>query len=53
MGFEVVLGEGDAEGRVGGEVEGGVAFAPVSIVEGTVSLRIVGEEKRELVSECC
>ena len=29
MGFEVGLGEGDGEGGVGGEVEGGVAFAPV------------------------
>lgn len=29
MGAEVRLGEGDAEGRVGGEVELGVALAPV------------------------
>ena len=30
VGAEVVLGEGDGEGGVGGEVEDGVAFAPVS-----------------------
>ena len=30
MGAEVGLGEGDGEGGVGGEVEVGVAFAPVS-----------------------
>ena len=30
---EVVLGEGDGEGGVGGEVEDGVAFAPVSAAE--------------------
>lgn len=30
VGAEVVLGEGDGEGGVGGEVEGGIAFAPVS-----------------------
>ena len=30
VGAEVGLGEGDGEGGVGGEVEGGVAFAPVS-----------------------
>ena len=30
MGAEVGLGEGDGEGGVGGEVEGRVAFAPVS-----------------------
>ena len=31
MGAEVVLGEGYGEGGVGGEVEGGVALAPVSL----------------------
>lgn len=30
MGAEVGLGEGDRERGVGGEVEGGVPFAPVS-----------------------
>lgn len=30
VGAEVGLGEGDGEGGVGGEVEGGVPFAPVS-----------------------
>lgn len=30
MGAEVGLGEGDGEGGVGGEVKGGIAFAPVS-----------------------
>ena len=30
MGAEVVLGESDGEGGVGGEVQFGVAFAPVS-----------------------
>ena len=30
VGAEVGLGEGDGEGGVGGEVQGGVAFAPVS-----------------------
>jgi hypothetical protein len=34
VGAEVVLGEGDGEGGVGGEVEEGVAFAPVSGGEG-------------------
>ena len=29
MGAQVGLGEGDAEGGVGGEVEFGVAFSPV------------------------
>lgn len=28
---EVVLGEGDGEGRVGGEVEGCISLAPVSV----------------------
>lgn len=31
MGAEVVLGEGNGEGGVGGEVEGRVTFAPVSV----------------------
>ena len=30
MGAQVGLGEGDRQGGVGGEVEGAVAFAPVS-----------------------
>lgn len=30
MGAEVGLREGDGEGGIGGEVEGGVTFAPVS-----------------------
>ncbi len=32
MGAEVGLGEGDGEGGIGGEVEGGVTFAPVSVI---------------------
>lgn len=30
MGAEVGLGEGDGKGGIGWEVEGGIAFAPVS-----------------------
>ena len=31
MGAEVVLGEGDGEGGVGGQVELGITLAPVSV----------------------
>ncbi len=41
MGAEVGLGEGDGEGGVGGEIEGGGAFAPVSV--GRVRLKVCGE----------
>lgn len=60
MGFEVGLGEGDGEGGVGGEVEGGVAFAPVFYYgdvdggggAGAVDCWVVGGHGGEGEGEC-
>lgn len=46
MSTEVLLGEGHGEGGVGGEVEGGVTFAPVS--EGDLLEGIMWKSKEEL-----